>query len=200
MSSRTTKAPSIITLRVYDIGYNQIGGSAPASADMPDLEVFVISHNRFEGQLISGGEFNAFGLRVVKLDGNELLGVIAPMFLILQKLEVVNITGNLFSGELPDELRFCQKMTYVGLGHCQFSGVIPTQLGLMASLQEMDISGNVGVHGGIPEELSALTSLTRFDVSETGVTGAFPEPFCEQVQQENLEILANCSLVECCSP
>jgi len=188
----------IESLRVYDVGFNNIEGKPPALAHMPYLEVLIVSHNRFEGQLISAGVFSSFGLKVVKLDGNNLFGNLGPMFFVVPELQVLNITGNLFSGEIPDELSFCRNLTYAGLGHNSFSGTVPEKLASLEYLQELDISGNPSVEGVIPSDCGAMTNLIYFDVSATGVTGTFPDVFCEQVRDGKLEIVADCQEMECC--
>jgi hypothetical protein len=187
----------IDTLRTYDISDNGIRG-AVATGSSPDLEVFIISNNGFEGLLVGDGGFSAFDVRVVKLDGNKLSGSHAPLYYILRKLELVNITNNLFSGQLPTEVAYCSNLTYFGYGHNNFEGTMPTQLAALPALEAIDVSGNPRLNGTIPNELTELSLLRLLDVSSTAITGDVPALLCDAVREERLQVKVNCTNVDCC--
>ncbi|CAB9504111.1 Leucine Rich Repeat [Seminavis robusta] len=192
--------PNILTL---DVGNNQLHGAAPSGAAATNevLEVFIVSNNYFEGQLISSGGFKPFGIRIVKLDGNNLLGYLDPLHKYMTKLEIVNVTGNLFGlfGSKLAETLGSKSLYYFGNGDNLLTGTIPSTLGLIPALETIDIHGNPGLLGTIPTELGELSNLALLDVSYTNISGPVPTKLCERVETGLLEIRANSSLVDSCS-
>ena len=65
-------------------------------------------------------------------------------------------------------------------------------------LTRLDLHNN-NLSGSAPFELGLLTSLEFLDVSKNPqLIGAVPPTICEDVQAEFLEIKADCSLIHCC--
>ncbi|CAB9503249.1 STYKc [Seminavis robusta] len=191
-----TFIPSLV---IFDVSNNDLDGRVPTAVSSPNLEVLAVSDNRFEGQLVGDGVFAAFKLRVIKIDGNQIVGSSASyVYRFLPHLEILNVTSNLFHGEFNGELRHCPNMTYIGFGHNDICGSIPTEMGVLTHLQELDVSGNPRMQGNIPEELSTLNYLTKLDVSGTRIAGGVPEPICERIEDNLMTLIANCSFVECC--
>eukprot|EP00797_Seminavis_robusta_P011476 Sro186_g080620.1 Leucine Rich Repeat (569) ;mRNA; r:26629-28335 len=190
-------------LRTFDIGNNQLHGEVPtgAAATNEVMEVFIVSNNYFEGQMIASGGFRSFGLRVGKLDGNKLLGYHDPLLKYLTKLEIMNVSSNLYGvyGSKLAEMIESKSIYYFGSADNMFTGTIPTTLGILPTLETIDIHGNPGLFGTIPTELGALTNLALLDVSYTNISGPVPTKLCELVESGLLKIRANCSLVDCCS-
>ncbi|CAB9519211.1 Leucine Rich Repeat [Seminavis robusta] len=187
----------------FDIGNNQLHGAVPTGAAAANevLEVFIVSNNHFEGQLLSSGGFRPLGIRVVKLDDNFLLGYNDPLFLFLNNLEILDVSGNLFGrfgSKILETIR-SPSLRYFGSTENLYTGTIPTALGFLPALETVDVRGNAGLFGSIPTELGELTNLALLDVSYTNISGPVPTKLCERVETGLLEIRANCSLVVCCS-
>ena len=96
-------------------------------------------------------------------------------------------------------IQHCPNLTYYGMGHNLLAGTLPSELGLLSNLKEADFSGNSALRGPIPSELSALQELQHFDVSQTSITGGVPAELCTKEEQGSLSLVANCTLVDCCS-
>ncbi|CAB9520469.1 Leucine Rich Repeat [Seminavis robusta] len=187
-------------MKTFDIGDNEIHGVVPTgpAGNNEVLEVFIVSNNNFEGQIISGNGFKPFGVRVIKTDGNALHGYHAPLYYVLTKLVILNIEENLFCGAQTEAIGNCKPLReYVVSGNL-CSGTIPTRLGELAALNTIDVHDNADLTGQIPSELGELSSLTFLDVTGTNVSGPVPEKLCERAHIGLMEIRANCSLVECC--
>lgn len=184
-------------LQVFDLADNHVSGVLPALYTSSFLEVFSVSNNDLEGQLIGQGGFAAYGLKVANVDGNRFTGSLI-VFQWLQQLEFVNVSDNLFDGGIPPQLEECRNLTYLGVANNLYEGPIPSELGLLSKLQEMDLSGNTLVTGVIPPELANMESLVKLDISDTSVDGAIPQELCAKQQETDLEIVANCSTVQCC--
>eukprot|EP00797_Seminavis_robusta_P024867 Sro425_g140170.2 (501) ;mRNA; r:37933-39435 len=189
--------PKLLTL---DIGSNALHGRAPAgpAATANLLEVFIVSNNHFEGQLVSTG-FKTFGLRVAKLDGNDLIGYLNPLFALLPRLEILHLSGNLYGGGLPNTIDGSTSLTSYKAADNLYAGTIPAAFGRIPGLETIDVHGNPGLTGQIPSEIGELSSLAFLDFTGTNVSGPVPDKLCERVQHGLMEIRANCSLVECCS-
>lgn len=190
------------SLRVYDISWNDIGGPPPsiASTAADNLEAIILSHNQFQGTLAGEG-FSAFNLRVVKLDSNQLSGYQPLVYMLLPRLEILNVSNNLYDREVTSYFQFCKNLTYLGLADNLFTGALPSELGMLTHLQEIDVSGNVDIDGVIPTELEALSHLQRLDIEGTNMEGSIPEAMCSESQGTGIpavDIVANCSRVECC--
>ncbi|CAB9504122.1 Leucine Rich Repeat [Seminavis robusta] len=193
----------LTNILTFDVGNNQLHGAVPAGAAATNevLEVFIVSNNNFEGQLTSSGGFRPFGIRIIKLDGNFLLGYMDPLHKYLTKLEIVNASSNLFGlygGKLSETFN-SKSLFYYGNADNLLTGTIPTALGVLPALETIDFHGNPGLFGMIPTELGELTNLTLLDLSYTNVSGPVPTTLCDRVGSGLLEIRANCSLVDCCS-
>lgn len=188
----------IKTLRTYDISNNHLSGSLP-SASQPALEVFIVSNNKFEGLIVGDGSFDSWGLRVIKMDGNDLYGVHEPLFLLLKSLEVLDISGNNFGGNIPKTAALCKNLTHFAIADNEFEGTIPPELSALENLQEIDFSGNKDIVGSIPSELGLMPRLVRFDISGTAVSGEVPATLCSPVEAGALDLVADCGTsLTCC--
>ncbi|CAB9513533.1 Leucine Rich Repeat [Seminavis robusta] len=188
-------------LRILDLGHNHIQGLLPIIAATPDLEIFVISNNDFEGAARMshiGGVFES--LKVLRLDGTKIRGHNggAMIYILPRDLEVYNFTGIPFDGIIWPQYGMLQQMEYLGLGHSDAVGTIATELGLVTALVGLDMSSLPHVYGTIPSEFGQLTNLQLLDLSDTPITGTIPEHLCTRVKEGLLSIPANCSLLHCC--
>lgn len=190
-------------LRIYDVSENNMEGPFPGiRSDGADLEVLIVSNNKFAGPLISGGGFGSLSkVRIMKLDGNQLAGRWKYEFLcyLMPNLEIHNVTGNLFDATLSSSVQNCKHLTYVGYGHNRIIGTIPSEFGLLSNLKTVDLAGNSGMNGTIPAELGLVPQLALLDISGTGISGKVPESLCSIAEEKAApEVVANCSMVECC--
>ena len=77
---------------------------------------------------------------------------------------------------------------------------MPSEIGLLTDLKEIDVSGNPNMGGMIPTELGLLPNLTLVDLRGSGYQGDLPEEWCQTEEgQFAVEVLANCSMINCCS-
>lgn len=188
-------------LRVLDVANNKLSGVAPV-IHYPKLEAIMASNNNFTEMLqiiLADGMSGTGTVRILKFDSNNLsLYFGGLMFPFMVNLEVYNVTGNHHTGFIAASISSCKNLTYVGMGHNNFESTLPTQLGLLTKLVELDVSGNVLLSGAVPSELGAIPTLTKVDVTETGLTGTIPLEICDRILAGNLHFSANCSRIECC--
>ena len=123
------------------------------------------------------------------------------LWMLLPALEIVNMTGNLFGGKIYPSVKNCTNLTYHGAGNNLFEGTLPSELGLLTNLVEMVFSGNVKLGGSLPAELGRLSNLRHVDITDTSMTGDWPEEFCREQELEGrvqvVDVTASCSSVQC---
>ena len=183
--------PHLVT---YDISNNNVTGNFMLAMSNPKLEYLSISNNNFHGQIIDQGvlvDFAAFKVRVIRTDGNHLVGSnVMQIYRFLPDLEVINGTGNHFNGEFKDTLTHCKNLTHIAFGGMDMYGTLPSGLGILSKLVEIDMRGNSRMAGTIPSELSRLT---RLDISGTSLSGSIPAEFCSRMEDGLMEVIADCS-------
>ncbi|CAB9523042.1 receptor-like protein [Seminavis robusta] len=189
----------LLELTVIDLANNSLWGNPPNIGQNPAIEVIDISHNDFKGFSYKNGIWTAFGLRVVRTDGNWFSGGGSSglFYLVVPALEVFNNSLNDYHGELSWALTNCKNLTHYS-SKCDHVGSIPSEYGSLTKLQEFDIESNSRMTGAIPSELGLWTSLTSLNIAGTAITGSIPEALCSRALAGDLNIFANCSLVECC--
>ncbi|CAB9522482.1 receptor-like protein [Seminavis robusta] len=190
----------MVEVKVFDLSYNYISGNPPNIGTNPVIEVMDVSNNDFKGFNQNNGGFAAVRLRVIRHDGNRFSGGVSAglFYLLVPLLEVFNNSLNDYYGELSWALTNCKNLTHYS-SKCDHVGSIPPEYGSLTKLQEFDIEGNSRMTGAIPSELGLWTSLTSLNIAGTGITGTIPEALCSRALARDLNIFANCSLVECCS-
>ncbi|CAB9523037.1 LRR receptor-like serine threonine-protein kinase [Seminavis robusta] len=189
----------MLEMQVYDLSNNSLWGNPPNIGTSPAIEVMDVSNNDFTGFQKFNGGFVAFGLRVLRHDGNRFSGGASSglFYLLVPALEWFNNSLNDYDGELPWALTNCKNLTHYS-SKCDHVGSIPPEYGSLTKLQEFDIESNSRMIGAIPSELGLWTSLTSLNIAGTGITGTIPEALCSRALAGDLNIFANCSLVECC--
>jgi Leucine rich repeat len=118
---------------------------------------------------------NLSGLHV----GNNSLGGWVPSELGMANMTYLFLAKNTFSGAIPNEWMTMPHLEHLNLRNNAFSGMIP-EFRHLTSLLMLDIRGNPGLRGTIPEALSYLeedkscvfgwmksSCFLRFDCSDT---------------------------------
>ena len=79
------------------------------------------------------------------------------------------LSDNQLSGKIPPELGELARLEHLELSghHGWLDGTIPSELGQLASLESLILAGN-GLHGEIPRALGRLSNLRRLDLSANG--------------------------------
>ncbi|CAB9525703.1 Leucine Rich Repeat [Seminavis robusta] len=149
------------SLRMLDLSHNGIHGPQAVANGGGDMEVYILSNNSMTGasRTKAGAQFSK--LRVLKMDGNNFNFDLKLPGSIFPALEVLNLTGNSFGPTIHPLFGQNTNLRYLGLGHNFFGGTLPTELGLLTALEELDLSGNVGLTGLVPESFGSLVNLTK---------------------------------------
>ncbi|RXI02910.1 hypothetical protein DVH24_002988 [Malus domestica] len=137
---------------------------------------------------------NTCHVRIIKLKGLNLTGVIPEEFGDLTHLEEIDLTHNYISGSIPASISRCPIRSLYLLGNRlsgsipagdftllrelvlednQFEGPLPQNLGRLTHLERLLLSGN-NFTSTIPESYRNLKNLTDFDLQGTSMEGPIP--------------------------
>ena len=186
------------TLRRVDYSNNSLQGGLQFPSSSHALEELIYSNNNFVGPVVVEGGYSFAKLRVLKLDGNGFSGSIHKGFSFFPELRLLNLTSNQFVGTVPAEVQYLPKLVYFSMARNFYRGTIPSEFGLLTSLEHLDLSFNDEINGTLPTELGSLHLLTQVDIRGTPLQGNIPTELCSRQASGQLEILANCSRVNCC--
>ena len=151
-----------------ELGDNNLAGTLPSLAALPNLQGFVVYSNSLTGSIPSLSGLRSLAL--FDVNTNQLSGAL-PSLAGLTALTYVDIDGNQLSGTLP-AFTGLANLQYFDAHSNQFDHSIPALSGL-ASLQTIDLSAN-RLTGNIPA-LSGLAALQRFDFSDNQLSGPIPD-------------------------
>ena len=129
------------------------------------------------------------------MDGNRFSSAeSASHFRFLPHIEYLNVSNNMYAGKIAKELKYCKNLTHYAESGNLKAGELPSEFGVLTKLETLDVSHNPMITGRIPSEYGLLTNLNFFDIYNTSISGKIPEGLC----LPGIEIVANCSAVQCC--
>ncbi|KAL2321336.1 hypothetical protein Fmac_030305 [Flemingia macrophylla] len=182
---------SLMDLKIYS---NEFSGSIPSGLWTLNLSNFMVSHNKFTGELpgrlsstisrleIDHNQFNGSiptgvsswtNVVVFKASKNYLNGSIPKELTALPRLTQLLLDQNQFTGSLPSDIISWKSLASLNLSQNQLSGHIPDSIGLLPVLSELDLSENQ-FSGQIPSKLPRVTVL---NLSSNYLTGKVPSEF-----------------------
>ncbi|KAL2529029.1 putative leucine-rich repeat receptor-like protein kinase [Forsythia ovata] len=98
-------------------------------------------------------------------------------------LELLDLSGNKFHGEIPPSLLQCHALQTLVIFGNEFSRSIPYEIGILSTLQYLDLSDNdftelnIGInslHGQIPESIFNLSMLQALGFANNSISGNLP--------------------------
>ncbi|CAN6724728.1 unnamed protein product [Malus baccata var. baccata] len=110
-------------------------------------------------------------LRVLSLYGTNLSGPIDQSLAKLQSLSVLKLGRNNISAPVPGFFANFSKLTTLSLRDCGLNGTFPKQIFQVPTLQTLDLSFNLELHGSLPEfpKNGSLRSLILRQTSFSGL-------------------------------
>nr|KYP61377.1 Receptor-like protein kinase HSL1 [Cajanus cajan] len=182
---------SLVDLKIYSNGFS---GSIPSGLWTFSLSTFMVSNNKFTGELperlsssvsrleISHNQFYgriptgvSSWTNVVVFDAskNYLNGSFPKELTGLPKLTTLLLDQNQITGPLPSDIISWKSLVTLNLSHNQLSGPIPDAIGLLPVLSQLDLSENQ-FSGQVP---SVLPRLTNLNLSSNHLSGRVPSEF-----------------------
>ncbi|KAG5402394.1 hypothetical protein IGI04_017001 [Brassica rapa subsp. trilocularis] len=90
----------------------------------------------------------------------------------------LNLFGKSLSGYIPSELGLLDSLNRLDLAHNNFSKPVPVRLFEPTNLRYIDLSHN-SLSGPIPDQIRHLKSLNHLDLSSNRLNGSLPESLAE---------------------
>ncbi|GMN44606.1 hypothetical protein TIFTF001_013800 [Ficus carica] len=196
ISSNIQNMTSITTL---DLSLNDFEGPLPCISFK--VEQLFLSDNQFSGslsQFLCHRTSEIMSLIILDLGNNQLSGKIPNCWTKWKNLLSIDLCHNILSGPVPSSLRSLASLQYLhlrdnhisgkllflqdftgmillDLGENKFGGTIPPWIGRnLLELRILSIGSNQ-IHGHIPDELCALSSLQILDLSDNNLSGLIPK-------------------------
>jgi len=190
---------SLTDLRIFS---NEFSGSIPSGLWTFNLSSFMVSNNKFTGELperlsptisrleISHNQFSGriptgvsswTNMVVFKASENYLNGSVPKELTNLSKLTTLLLDQNQLTGPLPSDIISWKSLVNLNLSHNQLSGKIPDAIGQLPVLNQLDLSENQ-FSGQVP---SVLPRLTNLNLSSNHFTGRVPNEFENSVYSDS---------------
>ncbi|XP_042415391.1 probable inactive leucine-rich repeat receptor kinase XIAO [Zingiber officinale] len=143
-----TTIDTIFNLRYLDVSENHLTGEIPTTIDrIFNLRYLDVSENHLTGEIPRTID-RIFNLRYLDVSENHLTGEIPKTFSRLCNLWMLDLSLNNIIGELADlldGLSNCPQgaaLSSLRIADNNLNGIIPSNLGLLAQLEELDLSSN----------------------------------------------------------
>ncbi|KAI3902443.1 hypothetical protein MKW92_016783 [Papaver armeniacum] len=198
-------------LREIDVSDNKFHGPVPLPSQ--GIEVFILSGNKFGGEIsLELGRIlsNAY---TICLDGNELSGSI-PFTLCPTKpgftsVSHIDLSNNKLSGTIPSNIGHCRGLGSLKLGNNNLTGKVPDELKLAKDMSFLQLNNNHldgtpldlisefheleflnlannNFGGSIPTTVGSLKYLRFLSLRSNKFNGSIPE---EIIQLQELQLL-----------
>ncbi|KAL8499031.1 hypothetical protein ACS0TY_022116 [Phlomoides rotata] len=186
-----TSLTSLTSLKLFTIGGNPLGGVLPPSIGnlSSSLQTFVAPYCNFK-VTIPNDIGNLTNLVSLRLDQNDLSGIIPPTFTHLHTLQGLYLNNNNLEGLVPEDLCDLHNLVELNLRCNQLSGPIPTCLGNVSSLRNIFLNSNM-LTSTIPSTLWDLKDLLTLDLSSNSLTGFLPPEIANLVVANYINLSMN---------
>ncbi|KAH7690670.1 Non-specific serine/threonine protein kinase protein [Dioscorea alata] len=165
-------------VKVFSFSFNHFNGSIPLFfCNLTALMVLDLSNNDMSGELPLCWNQSS-NLEILDLSDNNFSGTIPDCIFSLSYLRSLHLRKNGFSGNLPISLKnYADNLVTLDMGENKLSGSIPAWIGEnLLSLVILRLRSNL-FEGGIPEQLSNLSSLQVLDLAHNKISGQIPHSF-----------------------
>ncbi|GAV69880.1 Pkinase domain-containing protein/LRR_1 domain-containing protein/LRRNT_2 domain-containing protein/LRR_6 domain-containing protein/LRR_8 domain-containing protein [Cephalotus follicularis] len=152
--------------------------------------IFNIGNNGLVGYIPSDMGSHCKCMKILSLEGNELVGSIPRPFANLTSLVSLNLSNNKLQGPLPSYIGQMKDLKYLSLSSNDFTGAIPLELSQLSSLEVLEISSN-HLSGVIPSHLATLEHLNILRVDHNNLSGQIPSGFSNMTSLLDLNVSFN---------
>ncbi|KAK9292766.1 hypothetical protein L1049_020746 [Liquidambar formosana] len=162
-------------LKVLDLSYNGFSGKIPESlGKLSGLLKLDLSANRFSGKIPE----NFYGLQSLEfldLSYNRFANFGVPLFLAeLPNLKEVYLSGNKLGGQIPEIWEKMGGILGIGFSGLGLVGNIPSSMGVfLGRLCYLGLDDN-HLEGMVPEELGLLESVNEVNLENNMLSGKVP--------------------------
>lgn len=171
---------SLSNLTSFEVGLNNFTGTVPTEVfSLSQLRTLDVSSNELSGSIPSDVGILS-RMSTFNIHDTGFSGTIPSEFGLLTDLRRVQLSTSFLNQISPTDLPFVFNDTTAFFepipgvtANNRFSGTIPSEVGLMTSLEQLDLSLNP-LNGSIPTEMGMLTALTSLQLNSNSLTGGLP--------------------------
>ncbi|EOA38835.1 hypothetical protein CARUB_v10011171mg, partial [Capsella rubella] len=207
-----TALPNMLLIILRSNRFNGPIYSPQHPLSFPELRLFDISHNKFDGSLppnyfmnwsaalVRGREYkgpsfyigDSYPLRFHPSIVMNVKGMTMELEKVFTDYAFVDFSRNRLGGQIPESIGLLKSLIALNLSNNDFTGQIPSSLATLNELQSLDLSRNQ-LSGNIPQELSALSFLADINMSHNNLTGQIPQG-TQFVSQDDTSFEGNINL------
>ncbi|WP_420614627.1 hypothetical protein [Candidatus Palauibacter sp.] len=148
-------------LHTLTLSRNELEGTIPAELGrLPALLLLNLHDNRFNGEIPPWlGDFSY--MDQLDLSHNGFEGPIPTTLGNLRTLRLLDLSDNDLTGPIPPELGNLTALEVLLFMRNGLEGPVPETFGRMAALRFLNLSGNAGLSGPLPVELTSIRRLVQ---------------------------------------
>ena len=148
-------------LHTLTLSRNELDGAIPAELGrLPILLLLDLHDNRFAGE-IPPWLANFSYLDQLDLSHNGFEGRIPAALGNLRDLRLLDLSDNDLTGPMPPELGNLTGLQTLLFMRNDLEGPVPATFGRLAALRALNLSGNAGLSGPLPVELTSIRGLVQ---------------------------------------
>jgi len=153
------------------------------------MELFLESSTAWRGTIVP--ELSLLSsLESLRIDPNDLVGVIPTELGQITTLKEILIKSNLLRGTIPTELGKLSDLERVALSSNLLSGSIPVEIGSWSKVQTLILAEN-NFEGTIPPEIGRMSNLIEFSASSNQLKGELPSEIGHLKKIERFNVRRN---------
>ncbi|CAM0876811.1 unnamed protein product [Alopecurus aequalis] len=180
---------NLSSLRLIDLGYNQLNAIPESISMMENLVLLDISNNDISGPLPTQiGMLSS--LERLFLERNKISGSIPSNIGNLRRLEYIDLSDNQLSSTLPASLFQLHQLIQLNFSYNTIVGALPADVSGPIHIDLIDISSNF-LKGSIPESLGQLNMLTHLILSHNSFEGSIPSTLGKLISLTSLDLSSN---------
>ncbi|KAK1351385.1 putative Serine-threonine protein kinase, plant-type [Heracleum sosnowskyi] len=180
------------------VASNILWGEIPydVGIKLPNLLIFNYCFNNFTGR-IPGSLHNLTNIQVIRMAHNLLVGTVPPGLGNLPFLQMYNIGFNKIHNPRDDGLSFITSLAnstglnFLAIDGNAFEGVLPESIGNLSKVLSKLYIGKNRIHGGIPESIGLLRSLSLLELNDNSISGKIPEAISHLQELQYLGLARN---------
>ena len=156
-------------LHTLTLSRNELSGAIPAELGrLQILRELDLRDNRFDGEIPPWlGNFSYLDELDLSLNGFE--GPIPAALGNLHALRRLDLSGNDLTGPIPPELGNLTALQTLLIMRNNLEGPVPATLGRLVALRALNLSGNAGLSGPLPVELTSIRGLVQLHLGDSAL-------------------------------
>jgi len=195
---------SLTRLVFLDLSAIYFPGPTPLKLENPSLKMFVQNLPNLTELYLDGVNISAQGnewcqalstslpnLRVLSLSNCYLSGPIDSTLQKLQYLSIIRLDNNNLSTPVPEFFANFAKLTSLRLGSSGLIGTFPVNIFQVPTLEILDLSNNVQLHGALPD-FPQNGSLRTLVLSNTNFSGTLSDTMGNLAKLSKIDF-SNCN-------